>query len=129
VTPGRCRRARGDSGTATALVLGLAAVLLLLGAVATALGAVAVARHRAASAADLSALAAAAAVLDGPEVACDRARALATEVSARLSSCRVEGDRVLVVAEVRPPGALGRLGAASVRAAAGPVPGGWVSGG
>jgi secretion/DNA translocation related TadE-like protein len=103
------------------MVLGLAAVLLLCGAVATALAAVAVARQQAASAADLSALAAAAAVPHGPEVACGRARALADEVGAVLASCQVDGDRVDVVAQVRPAGALGRLGAASVRAAAGPV--------
>ena len=103
------------------MMLGLAAVLLLCGSVATALAAVAVARQQAASAADLSALAAASAVLHGPEVACGRARALATEVGAVLSSCSVDGDRVDVVAQVRPAGALGRLGAASVRAAAGPV--------
>ena len=99
----------------------LAAVLALCGATATALAAVAVARQQAAAAADLSALAAAAAVLHGPEVACSRARALAVEVGAELSSCEVDGVRVDVVAQVRPPGPLGRLGAASVRAAAGPV--------
>jgi len=119
---GRVRRPRGDGGTATAMVLGLAAVLVLCGTVTTALASVAVARQRAASAADLSALAAAAAVLDGPATACGRASALAAEVGARLSSCRVDGDRVEVVADVRPAGALGRLGTASVRAAAGPVP-------
>ena len=120
MTPGRRRRS-ADAGTATAMVLGLAAVLLLCAAVATALAAVAVARQQAASAADLSALAAAAAVVHGPEVACGRARALAAEVGAVLTSCRVVGDRVDVVAQVRPDGALGRLGTASVRAAAGPV--------
>ena len=46
---------------------------------------------------------------------------LAAEVGAVLSTCSVDGDRVDVVAQVRPAGALGRLGAASVRAAAGPV--------
>jgi len=112
----------GDAGTATAMVLGLAVVLLCCGGVATALAAVAVARQQAASAADLSALAAAAAVLLGPDVACERARGLATEVGAVLTSCEVDGDRVDVVAQVRPSGPLGRLGAASVRAAAGPVP-------
>ena len=113
----------GEAGTATAMVLGLAAVLVLCGTVATALAGVAVARQQAASAADLSALAAAAAVLHGPEVACGRARALAAEVGAVLSSCAVHGDRVDVVAQVRPSGPLGRLGTASVRAAAGPVRG------
>ena len=103
------------------MVLGLAAVLLLCGAVATALAAVAVARQQAASAADLSALAAVEAVLQGPDLACERAESLAAEVGAVLTSCRVDGDRVEVVAQVRPSGPLGRLGAASVRAAAGPV--------
>ena len=123
MTPHR-RRPAGDAGTATAMVLGLAAVLLLCGAVATALGAVAVARQQAASAADLSALAAAAAVLQGADAACARARDLAAEVGAVVTSCHVDGDRVDVVAQVRPRGALGGLGAASVRAAAGPVPAG-----
>jgi len=103
------------------MVLGLATVLLLCGAAATALAAVAVARHRAAAAADLSALAGAAAVLEGPAVACGRARVIAGEAGALLSSCRVDGDRIDVVAQVRPAGPLGRLGVASVRAAAGPV--------
>ena len=117
----RRRGPRGDAGTATAMVLGLAAVLVLCGVVTTALGAVAVARQQVASAADLSALAAAGAVLQGPEVACGRARALAAEVGAVLSSCQVDGERVDVIAQVRPSGPLGRLGTASVRAAAGPV--------
>ena len=105
------------------MVIGLAAVLLLCGAGATALAAVAVARQQAASAADLSALAAAAAVLHGPEVACRRGTAIASAAGAHLSSCQVDGDRVQVVVEVRPSGPLGRLGTASVRAAAGPVAG------
>ncbi len=124
VARGAGRRPSGEAGTATAMVLGLAAVLVLCGALATALAAVAVARQQAASVADLSALAAASAVLQGPELACGRARALALDAGGVLTSCRVEGDRVDVVAQVRPAGPLGRLGAASVRAAAGPVDGG-----
>ena len=115
------RRPRGDAGVATVLVLSMASVLVLVGAVTSGLAAVAVARQRAASAADLSALAAAASTLEGPEVACDRARRLATRTGARLASCTVDGDVVQVVAEVRPPGAIGRLGTASARARAGPV--------
>lgn len=115
------RRPRGEDGVASVLVLSLTAVLVLAAAVATSLGGVAVARHRAVSAADLSALAAAAATLEGPEVACDRARSLAARTGARVSSCSVDGDVVHVVAEVRPPGALGRLGTASAQARAGPV--------
>lgn len=114
-------RCSGEDGVATVLVLSLAAVLVLFAAVAAALAAVAVARQRAASAADLSALAAAAVTLEGPDVACDRARRLAVLAGARVSSCSVEGDLVHVVAEVRPPGAIGRLGTASAQARAGPV--------
>lgn len=111
----------GDGGVATVLVLSMAAVLVLLAAVASALAAVAVARQRAASAADLSALAAAAVTLEGAEVACERARRLASRTGARVASCAVDGDIVHVVAEVRPPGAIGRFGTATARARAGPV--------
>lgn len=113
--------AHRDDGVATVLVLGLASVLVLLGCVTAALGAVAVARQRAASAADLSALAAAQAVLEGPAVACSRAAALADRVGAELSGCTVAGDVVDVLVTVRPPGVVGRVGAASARARAGPA--------
>lgn len=115
--PGAAR----DDGVATVLVLGLACVLVLLGCVTAALGAVAVARQRAASAADLSALAAAQVALEGPASACRRAAALAERVGAELSGCTVDGDVVDVLVAVRPPGVVGRLGAASARARAGPV--------
>ena len=118
--PGRLRPA-GEAGVATVLVLALAAVLALLGAVASSLAAVAVARQRAASAADLSALAAAQSALEGEAAACARATALAARVHAQLLSCRLEGDVAHVVAQVRPAGGLGRLGAAAVRARAGPA--------
>ena len=106
---------------AAPLVLGLAGALAVVAALVAALAAVAVARQRAASAADLSALAAAERVLDGPAAACARAEDLAVRVGARLVECRVEGDTVAVVAQVRPPGLLGRLGTASARARAGPT--------
>lgn len=117
----RLRVHGGDGGLATVLVLSLAAVLVLLGAVTSAVAAVAVARARAASAADLSALAAAAVTLEGPAAACERAERLASRAGARLTSCQVDGDLVQVVAQVRPPGPIGRLGTASARARAGPV--------
>jgi secretion/DNA translocation related TadE-like protein len=113
-------RPTGDDGVVVVLVLGLASVLVLIGMVTSALAAVAVARQRAASAADLSALAAAQSVIEGEAVACARAAALAERVSARLLSCRLTGDLAEVVAEVRPPGGLGALGAARSRARAGP---------
>ena len=114
------RRARGDQGVATVLVLALAAVLALLGAGSTSLAAVAVARQRAASAADLSALAGAERVLDGQASACARARHIAGLVGAKLLTCSVTDDVVDLVVEVRPAGPLGLLGAAASRARAGP---------
>ena len=112
---------RRDDGVAAVLVLGSTALLVLVASVAVALAGVSVARQRAASAADLSALAAAHAVLSGPAVACRRAASLADRVGGRVASCEVDGDVVLVVVDVRPPGVLGRLGAASARARAGPA--------
>lgn len=111
----------GDRGAAAVLVLALAGLLSLLGAATSAVAAVGVARQRAAAVADLAALAAAAHVLEGAPVACGRAHRLAAQDAASLRSCRVQGDVVEVVSEVRPPGPLGRLGAATGRARAGPA--------
>jgi len=110
----------GDGGFATVLMLALSLVLALIGAGVASLAAVAVARQRAASAADLAALAAADAALFGQAVACRRADDVVARVAATLTSCRLDGDVAEVVVTVRPPGSLGRLGAATVRARAGP---------
>ena len=110
-----------DAGSGSVLVLTLTAVLLLVGVVTTSLGAVAVARQRAASAADLSALAAAGQALEGAAASCARAAEIARRVEAELTACTLDGDVVDVVAEVRPPGPLGRLGTARARARAGPA--------
>jgi len=117
----RAGRPQGDAGVAGVLVLALAGVLALVGAVSASLGAVAVARQRAAAVADLAALAAADASLEGEAAACDRAQRVATANAAVLASCRLAGDLAVVVAEVRPPGPLGRLGVTSARARAGPI--------
>lgn len=119
------RRPVGEAGVAGVLVLALASVLALVGALSSTLAAVAVARQRAAAVADLAALAAAGRALDGPAAACDRAAALARRNGGRLTSCRLDGEQAEVVAEVQPAGVLGELGAASVRARAGPVGSGW----
>ena len=111
----------GEAGFATIVVLGLAGALLAFGALLADLGAVAVARHRAAAAADLAALAAAGHLLEGPGRACSAASALARSQGATLLSCASDGTTVTVVAEVRPPGPLGRLGAARSTARAGPA--------
>ena len=114
-------RARGDAGIAGVLVLCLAVVLASCGAVLSSLAAVAVARHRAAGVADLAALAAAQRVLSGPPTACAAASRTASAGGGRLRSCRVTGDLVDVVAEIRPAGPLGALGTAAARARAGPA--------
>lgn len=114
------RRCPGDRGSAGILVLALAFVVALVGALAASVGAVAVARHRAASAADLAALAAADRVLQGPSVACAAAGVAARAVSARLDSCRLEGDVADVVVAVRPAGAVGSWGVARSHSRAGP---------
>jgi secretion/DNA translocation related TadE-like protein len=113
-------RCAGDAGVAAVLILALASVLTLVGAGSASLAAVAVARQRAAAVADLSALAAAERALSGQTAACGRAARVAEQAAARLLSCTLTGDIADVVAQVRPPGPLGRLGAAAARARAGP---------
>ena len=121
--PGPVTREHQDRecGSASVLVLGLAMVLGVVALLCGALGAVAVTRHRAAAAADLSALAAAAQALSGPAASCAAAQEVAELHAARLISCALVGDVVDVVVEVRPGGRLGELGAARVRARAGPA--------
>ncbi|MDP9393968.1 MAG: flp pilus-assembly TadE/G-like family protein [Actinomycetota bacterium] len=110
-----------QTGSATAWVLTVAAVMI---AAATALlgyaGAV-VARHRAESAADLAALSAASTLHEGTAAACVHAARVAGTAGGRLMSCRVTGQVVDV--EVRAPLAGDRLAvpAARARARAGPV--------
>lgn len=114
-------RVRGDRGAAALLVLAVAALLALFGAVSSSVAAVGVARQRAAAVADLAALAGAAHALEGPAAACAWAGRTAARDAASLRTCRVQGDVVTVVAEVRPPGRLGLLGNATGRARAGPA--------
>jgi secretion/DNA translocation related TadE-like protein len=111
---------RGDRGSGTVLVLGLASVLTLVAMLLVALASVGVARHRAASAADLAALAAADRSLSGEAAACAAAARAAAAVAAELGTCRLLGDVAEVEALVRPPGPLGALGEARSRARAGP---------
>lgn len=118
------RRPTGDRGAGAVLVLCTAALLVLVAVTAAALAAVAVARQRAAAVADLAALAAAEHALEGPAVACAWAARIAKADGGRIRACVLRGDVAEVVAEIRPPGALGRLGQAASRARAGPVAGG-----
>jgi secretion/DNA translocation related TadE-like protein len=110
---------RGQRGAATLLAVALMSVLLLVGA---ALGVVAamVWAHRAAqSAADLSALAGAADLQEG-EDACSTAARIAGANHAGLTSCRVQGEEVLVEVRVGGPRWLGQEADLSARARAGP---------
>lgn len=109
-----------QTGSATVLVLALCAVVVLAGCLAGALGAVAVARHRAAATADLAALAGAAAGIRGAQP-CDAVRQITDRSGAELAGCRAVGADVTVAVTVRPAGLLGRIGAATVRAHAGPA--------
>ena len=113
-------RHRGDLGSATVLVLALAAVLALVGATTACLAAVAVARHRAGSAADLAALAAADRAREGQPIACAAAARVAEAAAARLERCVLTGDIVDVSVAVHPPGAIGSWGVARSDSRAGP---------
>jgi len=110
---------RSQRGAASLLVVALLSVLLIVGA---ALGVVAamVSAHRIAqSAADLSALAGAAGLQDG-EDACAAASRIAGANDARLSSCVVQGEEVVVEVTVTGPRWLGQDADLSARARAGP---------
>ena len=115
------RRCADDRGAVAVLVLALAAVVALAGATASAVAAVGVARQRAAAVADLAALAAAQRAHEGSASACARAARLAERNGGTLRSCLLAGDIAQVLAEVRPPGRLGRLGSATAGARAGPA--------
>jgi len=108
----------GEDGSATVVVLALAAVLGCAGLLVLVLAQVALCRERAEAAADLAALAGAAHVLDGH--ACAAAATVARAQGARLLACRIDGWQVRVVAGVGLGGALHDLGQARARARAGP---------
>ena len=102
-----------------ALGVGLALLLVALGLQAA--GAAAVARHRAGVAADLAALAGALHVPEGARAACARARVLAAENGAALTSCVVTGVDITIAVSVTPSGPAAFVGPAEARARAGPV--------
>lgn len=76
--------------------------LLMIAALCVQVGGAVVARHRAQASADLAALAAAGALADGGD-ACTAARTLAQSNRARIGSCRIEGQTVVVQAVVSLP--------------------------
>ena len=117
------RACRGERGSATVWVLGLAGLLADLGAAVVHGGLAEVARHRAGAAADLAALAAAARAVVGDPAACAEAARIARANTAQLDGCSV-GAGAVVAVQVRVPVRLGALGVfqAHGRARAGPVP-------
>lgn len=98
-----------------ALTVGL---LIVVTGVCLRLGGAMLARQQAETAADLGALAGAAAVLQGADAACQRARAVVEANHGRATSCVLDGPDLLVQVEV-PVQVLG--GSVSAGARAGPL--------
>ncbi|MGH4010490.1 MAG: Rv3654c family TadE-like protein [Pseudonocardiaceae bacterium] len=113
--------AKDDRGVATVWAAGAIAVLMSVAVVGLHLGQAIIVRHQAESAADLAALAGAGMVVAGEQYACTQARRVSDRMGVQLVSCQTRGWDVLVEVAVRPAGWLGRLGAATGRARAGPV--------
>ena len=103
-------RSRGDEGFSTVLAAGLVLVLFAVTTAVGALGTLVAVRHRVAAVADLAALAAAQHALEGPEVACRRARELAEAHRVTVRHCALEGLDAVVEVGVLPPGRLAGLG-------------------
>ena len=114
----RCRSIRGPSsaegGSASVLVVAIAAVASAMTFAALQLAEVSVSRHRAAAAADLAAIAGAVVGPATPAAVCGRARRVASENGAVLAGCRLEGTSVLVRVDMP----IGRVGGATVSARA-----------
>lgn len=107
------------------LVLGVCLVAFALMTAAAGLGSALFARHRAESVADLAALAAADVLLGRAAGApCDAARRVAGTSGSEgvaLVECRTTGRVAQVTVAGRPAGWVRHLGAATVRASAGPA--------
>jgi secretion/DNA translocation related TadE-like protein len=119
----RPRRSGHDRGTATLWAVGGIAVLCLLAVAVMTYGSVVQTRHRATAAADLAALAGAGYAPYGVDVACARARWVATGMRVRVTSCRLVQWDVLVEVSAALPAELTRLGLVTERSRAGPADG------
>lgn len=118
----RRRRQWRDDGSASLSVLWCGLVTLVVAGALGAVGVAGVARARAASSADLAAVSAAQAHRAGHS-GCIRAAAVTRRAGAELRSCAISASGVVTVdVAVDLPGALARLGQASARGRAGPVP-------
>ena len=93
---------RDERGSASLLAVALAGVLVLVGLALAAVAGMVAAHRQAQAAADLAALAGAGAHARGGD-GCAEAAALAMGNGATLVSCRVAGDDVWVVVQVRSP--------------------------
>ena len=99
----RSLRLIGDDGGMAALGAMICVVVLsCMLLVATTCADLLSARQHAAAAADVSALAAAPEAVMAPDAACARAQEIALANGARIVSCRVNNDEVLVQAAVTP---------------------------
>ena len=110
---------RDQRGAASLLAVALLSVLLLVGAALGVVAAMVWAHRTAQAAADLSALAGAAELQEG-EDACGAAGRIADANHASLTSCRVEGEVVVVEVMVTGPRWLGQDADLSALARAGP---------
>ena len=100
---GRSRRLnRSDEGMAALGAMISVVVLSCMLLVATTCADLLSSRQHAAGAADVSALAAAPDAVVAPDDACPRAEQIASLNGARIVSCQVEGDEVLVRVAVTP---------------------------
>ena len=106
-------------GSASMLAVALLSVLLLVGAALGGVAAIVWAHRTAQSAADLSALAGATDLQEGAD-ACGTAARIAGVNHARLTSCVVQGEEVVVEVTVTGPRWLGQEADLSARARAGP---------
>jgi secretion/DNA translocation related TadE-like protein len=111
------RRARGERGAATVLVVAMAGVLVFVMSGLAAAGGLVTAQRRAQAAADLAALAGATA----PTEACAAAREVALANAAALDACLVEGRAVRVAVSVTGPRVPWRDVRVTAEARAGPA--------
>ena len=92
--------ARGESGGASVLMVGIVGVVIALSGAALVIAAYAVGYHQARAAADLSALSAAVAFEQGRD-ACAQATQTARQNGAHLEGCNMVGDAIDFVVTVR----------------------------
>lgn len=122
---GRRRRAlRGDGGSATVWVLGLAAMIWLVAAASAVAGHVRTVRHQAGVAADMAALAAAGDAFATRSAACAEARRVARANGAGVVACTVHGGIADVTVRSplpQPFGSLTEREGVIMRARAGPA--------